>query len=52
MISYALLSGFVDHDKIEDYLQNREKFMKKGRGNDFKLAVQCMDDFIADPVVR
>ncbi|XP_031621913.1 uncharacterized protein LOC116339963 [Contarinia nasturtii] len=41
--------GFVDRDKIEDYTQNREKFIGKGRGSDFKYAVNQMDNYISDP---
>lgn len=36
---------------IEDYSKNREKFISKGKGNDFKLAVQQMDEYISDPTV-
>lgn len=36
---------------IEDYSKNREKFISKGKGNDFKLAIQQMDEYISDPTV-
>lgn len=34
-----------------DYANNREKFINKRRGKDFKDAVVEMDEFISDPVV-
>lgn len=42
--------GYVDHDKVEAYVENRSKFMKKGKGVAFQTAMQHMDDFISDPV--
>lgn len=44
-------SGFVDHDKIECYETNRERFISKGRGLDFNDAVKKMDEFISNPSV-
>lgn len=44
-------SGFVDDDKIENYVYNREKFILKGKGADFKMAVKYMDEYLSDPKV-
>lgn len=44
-------SGFVDADMVEKYSENRGKFISKGKGNDFKLAVKQMDEYISDPTV-
>lgn len=41
--------GFVDVNKVENYLEHREKFIKKGRGAPFKDAVYQMDQFIENP---
>lgn len=45
-------SGFVDVDKILDYREHREKFIKKGRGVTFRDAIVKMDQFIANPQVN
>lgn len=45
-------SGFVLKNNIEDYVQNRAKYIDKGKGPGFKQAVQEMDDFLKDPTVR
>lgn len=47
-----ICSGFVDCDKIEDYLSNRAKFVTKGKGRDFQSAAQQMDEYISNPTVR
>lgn len=44
-------SGFVAHDKIESYIENREKFTKKGKGVDFHTAVAHMDEYISNKKV-
>lgn len=44
-------SGFVQRTKINDYTQNREKFVKKGRGEAFREAVKRIDEFISNPIV-
>lgn len=42
----------MQKDKIENYVKNRDKFVKKGgRSADFRTAVQNMDEYIADSVV-
>lgn len=46
-----IFSGFVDNDKIESYESNRERFITKGKGLDFKDAVKKMDEFISNPTV-
>lgn len=48
----AIFSGFIDEHYIVDYIENREKYIKKGRGRDFKDAVARMDEYIQDPLVR
>lgn len=45
-------SGFVDQKKVENYIVNRQKFVSKGRGTDFKIAVQQMDEYISNPTVK
>lgn len=39
----------TDRDKVQNYVANRSKFVKKGRGVAFRTAVQHIDDFISDP---
>lgn len=46
-----IFSAFISRDKIESYIENRERFMKKGKGKDFQTAVQHMDEYISDSVV-
>lgn len=41
----------MPRESIEEYEKNREKFMNKRRGKDFKDAVTEMDEFISNPVV-
>lgn len=41
----------MDTDKIENYLEHREKLVSKGRGTAFITAVRQMDDYIAQPTV-
>lgn len=48
----AIFSGIIDEHYIVDYIENREKYIKKGRGRDFKDAVARMDEYIQDPLVR
>lgn len=48
---YLLRSGFVQRDKVVSFIENRTKFVKKGKGTDFHTAVIQMDQFIADSVV-
>lgn len=50
-INVYVFSGFVQHDKIESYIENRERFIKKGKGVDFRTAVQHMDEYASDSVV-
>lgn len=45
-------SGFVHKQCVEDYIGNRDKYIKKGRGHDFKNAVSKIEEFIIDPLVR
>lgn len=45
-------SGFVLKNNIEDYVENRAKYVVKGKGLEFQHAVQQMDDFLKDPSVR
>lgn len=45
-------SGFVDQSKVESYTANRQKFVSKGKGTDFKIAVQQMDEYISNPTVK
>lgn len=42
-------SGFPFKNNVEGYVENREKNVHKGRGSDFKLAVQEIDAFLKDP---
>lgn len=44
-------SGFVDGDMVVSYSEHRAKYVSKGKGNDFKLAVRQMDEYISDPNV-
>lgn len=46
-----IYSGLVDNDKIESYSINREKFISKGKGSDFKMAVKHMDEYLSNPMV-
>lgn len=50
-INVYVFSGFVSHDKIESYIENRERFIKKGKGTDFRTAVQHMDEYVVNKVV-
>lgn len=45
-------SGFVCESKIVDFLSNRIKFAKKGKGKEFQEGIQHIDEFIKDPVVK
>lgn len=48
-----MTSGFVDLKNAHSYLDCKEKYMKKGRGQtNFSDAVKQCDDFINDPYVR
>lgn len=49
---FKIYSGFVDNDKIEQYAQNRTKFLAKGKGSSFKDAVRQIDEYISDPMVQ
>lgn len=51
MILFSL-SGFAIPENVVDYVQNREKFTKKKRCKEFVYAVQQIEDFIRDPIVR
>lgn len=44
-------SGFVDSDKVENYSVNRSKFLAKGRGALFTIAVEKMDEYVSDQKV-
>lgn len=44
-------SGFVDLDKVDDYLTHRENYVRKGKGAVFVDAVLQMDNYIYDPKV-
>lgn len=44
-------SGFVDQDKIKNYLDNRETFVSKARGVGFMKAVKDMDEYSSNPKV-
>lgn len=50
-ITIFIISAFIDKDKIEDYETHREKFVVKGRGLGFKIAVKQMDEFKSNPTV-
>lgn len=41
----------MQREFIEEYANNREKFMNKRSGKDFEDAVLKMDEFVSDPVV-
>lgn len=47
-----IYSGFIESNNIEDYLPNREKYLNKGRGSDYKNAIAKIDEFLADPLVN
>lgn len=49
---YFLCSGFVERDKIVSFVDNRTKFVRKGKGVDFRRAVEQMDEYVLDSVVR
>lgn len=42
----------MDVDKLKDYSENRDSLVKKGRGLEFRNAVEQMDQYILDPIVR
>lgn len=48
---FSTFSGFVDADKDVSYSENRNKFVSKGKGKDFKSAVMQMDEYISNPEV-
>lgn len=50
-IHLLLFSGFVEPGKIEAYVENRSKYIAKGKGTAFSDAVKQMEEYIADPVV-
>lgn len=45
-------SAYVDNDKIENYQENRAKYVAKYKSSAFANAVEQMDKFISDPIVR
>lgn len=45
-------SGFVLENNIEGYVDGRSKYVEKGKGPEFKQAVQEMDDYLRSPTVR
>lgn len=45
-------SGFIDSKNIEDYVSNREKYIDRGKGIDFRNAIGKIDDFVSDPEVN
>lgn len=49
---HIIYSGFVDSCQVQNYENNREKYIGKGRGFAFKEAVKQMDQIIADPKVK
>lgn len=51
MFIFSLNSGFVHKDFVVNYSENREKYIHKGRGNDYKNAVTRMEEFISEPIV-
>lgn len=46
-----IFSGIVDDCKIENYAEKREKYISKGKGNDFKEAVKHMDEYMSNRTV-
>lgn len=36
---------------IEDYERNREKYITKGKGADFREAIRRIDEYLSDPEV-
>lgn len=51
-IHFTLIySGFIEANNIEDYLPNREKYLNRGRGSDYKNAIAKIDEFLTDPLV-
>lgn len=45
-------SGCPDFKNVCSYYQNRLKYSKKGRGEDFKLALKQCDEYLRDPRVN
>lgn len=52
LIDIFRFSGFVDLEFTHSYLEHKDKYIKKGRGKQFKLAVEQCEDFVRDPSVR
>lgn len=46
-----LFSGVVDNDKIENYVEQREKYASKWENQCFKNAVKQMDEYMSDRIV-
>lgn len=49
---FYLHSGIVKADNVQSYVQNREKFVKRGRGHNFEVAVQECDTLLAEGLVN
>lgn len=45
-------SAFVETRNVCGYFPNRDKYIKKGRGNEFTNAVKECDEFVSDPTVK
>lgn len=44
-------SGFIEPSKLESYIENRSKYVAKGKGSVFHDAVKQIEEYISDPVV-
>lgn len=49
---FSSISGFVSTEHVTSYLQNRAKYIKRGRGKGFNEAVEECNDFLANGLVR
>lgn len=52
LYSKSVCSGFIPKENVKDYVEYRDKYTNKKCGGEFKQAVEQMEEFIGDPVVR
>lgn len=50
-LSILISSGSVPIENILGYVQNRSKYVTKGRGYDFQEAIKECDSYITNPQV-
>lgn len=51
MNTYFRSRAFVNSTKVVDFFDNREDFIKRGKGPKFMDAINDIDAFINDPTV-